>query len=115
MEINLESDVELASSFKAIYNVLRATMEYPAGAQAKAKKLADDIAFFVSSAPGDPPFWEICPIIIELASRLPPDHKWQASLVQSIHILSELDKSPLRGSNVCVKMLSRGMMRNNAN
>jgi hypothetical protein len=90
-------------------------MEYLTGIQAKAKKLASDIAFFVSSAQGDPPFWDIWPMVIELASHLPPDHDWQASLVQSIHILSELDKSPLQGYNISAKMLPRCVMRINAN
>ncbi|KAI5458918.1 hypothetical protein BGZ63DRAFT_455783 [Mariannaea sp. PMI_226] len=94
MDVNLDIAVDYPSSYKAIFNVLKATLEYPASPEAKAKKLADDITFFCTSAKDDdPPFWEIWPMVIALASNLPTDHEWQDSLILSLSILRQRDGS----------------------
>ncbi|KAM5376400.1 hypothetical protein ACJZ2D_005454 [Fusarium nematophilum] len=104
MAVNLEIDNASPSSYKAIFNVLKATLEYPASSQAKARKLADDIIFFCLSAnDATPPFWDIWSVVIELASSIPLGHEWQDGLIESLNLLrqragSVSEKNEVRGA-----------------
>ena len=79
----------------AMFNVLKATIQFPATPQAKAAKLADDMKFFYNCTEnpdgGVDVMWMA---VFYLAHCIPSDHEWQDSLLQSIHILQ------LRGGNV---------------
>ncbi|KAB2569556.1 hypothetical protein DBV05_g11770 [Lasiodiplodia theobromae] len=55
MEIDLQplEEIDFTNSERAIFNVLKATLQYPANPQTKGLKLADDIDFFCKSAEGE--------------------------------------------------------------
>ncbi len=77
-------DLELTPIQGAIFNVLKATLQYPAKAQAKGIKLADDIDFFSKSTEGGTGLWEIWDVVLEIACCIPPGHPWQDSLLQAL-------------------------------
>ncbi len=83
MEINLrfaqyKTFTELG---RAIFNVLKSTLQYPAEPQTKALKLADDIKFFHESAhETSDADWVTWCVVLDIACCIPPDHPWQDSL-----------------------------------
>lgn len=92
MEINLrfaqyKTFTELG---RAIFNVLKATLQYPAEPQTKALKLADDIKFFHESAhETSDADWVTWCVVLDIACCIPPDRPWQDSLVQSLDTLRQ--------------------------
>ncbi|KAK0647223.1 hypothetical protein DIS24_g7919 [Lasiodiplodia hormozganensis] len=90
MEIDLQpvEEIDFTNSERAIFNVLKATLQYPANPQVKGLKLADDIDFFCKSAEGEGAvsaiLWDVWGVMVEIVYRIPPGHPWQVSLVQSL-------------------------------
>ncbi|KAK0645294.1 hypothetical protein DIS24_g8068 [Lasiodiplodia hormozganensis] len=101
VEVNFQSveDIEFTASERAIFNVLKATLQYPANPQTKATKLAADIEFFCNSAEGaaaiDELLWYLWAVIVEIAQQIPPGHPWQVSLIESLDNLRQRDGSVL--------------------
>ncbi|TGJ84680.1 hypothetical protein E0Z10_g4079 [Xylaria hypoxylon] len=97
MEPSLQSvgDIDLTPSERAIFNVLSATLQYPAKPQAKGVKLADDIYFFCNSLDeGDnvsETLWEVWSVVLDIAACIPPGHLWQDSLVLALDSLHKQD------------------------
>ncbi|KAL8904591.1 MAG: hypothetical protein Q9171_006996 [Xanthocarpia ochracea] len=97
MDIDLQSveEINLTHSERAIFNVLQATLQYPASPQAKCAKLADDIEFCCGSREGGIDvgeiLWEVWSLVIDIACCIPPGHSWQDSLVQSLDNLRRRD------------------------
>lgn len=95
MAPNLQLGPSQASpSETAMFNLLKANLEFPAGSTVKAKKLVDDIIFIYTSTE-DSPYcsWQLWPMVVALAACIPPDHEWQTSLVEALHLLRQLDDS----------------------
>ncbi|KAK7741776.1 hypothetical protein SLS53_004840 [Cytospora paraplurivora] len=95
-EANLLQSVESRELYlnqRAMFNVLKATLEYPTNSQAKAAKLADDLKFFCSAVEEGPDniLWQLWPLVIDIVSCIPPYHPWQDSLVLSMGILRQQD------------------------
>ncbi|CAJ2507303.1 Uu.00g084890.m01.CDS01 [Anthostomella pinea] len=97
MEVNLQSieDTNLLDLERAIFDVLKATLRYPANPQAKAVKLTDDIRFFINAAEqgagiGDT-FWYVWGVVLDIVGCVPPGHVWQISLVQALDNLRHRD------------------------
>lgn len=92
---NLQSveDIEFTACERAIFNVLKATLQYPANPETKAEKLAADIEFFCKSAEGaaaiDELLWYTWAVTVEIAQRIPPAHPWQVSLIESLDNLRQ--------------------------
>ncbi|KUI54572.1 hypothetical protein VP1G_01874 [Cytospora mali] len=96
MEVDLQpvEALDLWGSERPILNVLKATLQYPANPLTKGAKLAEDIKFFCKAVEDDPDndiFWEIWPVVLEIASCIPPGHSWQDSLIQSLDNLCHQD------------------------
>lgn len=97
MEVSLEGVVRgsaLNGSCRAILNLLKATIQYPADTNVKAAKLADEIKFICQAAYGRGDsvggvllyvWW----MIIEISQCIPPDHPWQDCLVEAIWCLRQ--------------------------
>ncbi|KAI1079784.1 hypothetical protein F5B20DRAFT_542408 [Whalleya microplaca] len=97
MEISLQSaeDIKFTKIERAIFNVLKGTLQYPANPQVKGIKLADDICFFGKSIENDvhpgETIWAIWSVIIDIVYYIPPDHPWQDSLIQCLNNLRQRD------------------------
>ncbi|KAI0105630.1 hypothetical protein F4776DRAFT_474283 [Hypoxylon sp. NC0597] len=95
MEVNLDS-VEHGTHFTAserpIFNVLKATLQYPGNQQAKIEKLTNDIIFFCkSSSYGSGILWNVWSVVIEIILYIPPDHPWQECFIQCLSSLRQRD------------------------
>ena len=84
---------DFTDSERAIFNVLRATLQYPATPSAKNEKLANDMIFLCKKQDADVGgmLWGIWTTLIDIVYLIPPDHPWQNSLVQSLLILRRLE------------------------
>ncbi len=97
MDVDLQSieKIDLRYSERAIFNILKATLQYPATPQAKCAKLADDIEFCCGSREGgvnvNEILWELWSLVIDIACCIPPGHSWQDILLQSFDILRRRD------------------------
>ncbi|CAH0030142.1 unnamed protein product [Clonostachys rhizophaga] len=100
MDVQLEKTLDLTHKEETIFNVLKSTLQYPASTEAGSQKLVYDIIFFCTSA-DELPFWEIWPAVLALGSCIQPGHQWQATLIQSIRIMRQLDVSVAHGPGVC--------------
>ena len=106
MDFSLRSAkvIEYQDSERAIFNVLKATLQFPAKQQAKSAKLAEDFIFFCRSQEGSPSIdeilWEVWAVVIDIAQCIPPEHPWQSSLVQSLESLRERDDTILENGEV---------------
>lgn len=98
--INMEVDLQpvekrkwYPDSQRAIFNVLRATLQYPANPEVKSARLVDDIKFFFRGVDE----WNkrgilldhLWRVIIETACCIPPGHSWQDSLLESLKSLRQ--------------------------
>ena len=97
MDINLQSieAINRVDPERAIFNIFKATLQYPASPQAKYAKIADDIKFCCTSQVGgvSEVLWEIWTVILDIASCIPSGHPWQDSLVQSLERLRRMDEA----------------------
>ena len=90
MDIDLQSveDDNLPDSEQAIFNVLKATLRYPANLQVKSARLADDIIFFRTSQEKGidetKVLWDVWSVVVDVAACIPPGHPWQGCLIQSL-------------------------------
>lgn len=73
---------------RAILNMLRGVLEYPAPLEARASKIASDILFCCTEKDSDIHVsfallstWEV---LLELVSCVPHDHEWHQCLVQAL-------------------------------
>ena len=98
MDVNLQFvEADLLDHERPIYNVLKATLEYPADPGAKASKLADDIRFISGwrneANHADCVLWQLWRLVLNIASCIPADHPWQHSLIQALDTLQKRDDS----------------------
>lgn len=97
MELSLQyvQDQSFSDLGRAIFDIIKATLQYPAEPQAKAIKLANDVKFFyeASHQTTDTVDWETWWVVLDVVCCIPPDHPWQDSLVQSLDILRQRDGS----------------------
>ncbi|KAH8597775.1 hypothetical protein B0O99DRAFT_684487 [Bisporella sp. PMI_857] len=95
MDINLQyvEDFDWMDSDRAILNVLKATLQYPANPQAKGVKLADDMHFFYTSQKDGTNFraifWRIWWVVVDIVYCIPPGHPCQDSLVLALQNLRQ--------------------------
>ncbi|KAI1213843.1 uncharacterized protein F4807DRAFT_409338 [Annulohypoxylon truncatum] len=95
MEVDLKKfeDHELLQDFdRPIYNMLKATLQYPADPKSIGAKLAGDITFMCRTPMLDGSPADTCSmwtVIIQLSRYIPPDHPWQDSLVQAVDNLRQ--------------------------
>jgi len=88
-------DLEHHADDRAIFDVLKATLQYPANAQAKGVKLADDIIFLSESKEGGGPgLWWVWMVVLDIARCIPPGHSWQDSLLQCLDNLCQRGGRP---------------------
>ncbi|KAI1758785.1 hypothetical protein GGR53DRAFT_515895 [Hypoxylon sp. FL1150] len=95
MEADLQyvENLDLTNSERPMFNVLKATLQYPANPQAKAIKFAHDINFFYESSDEDIEIlWDAWYLVLDIAASIPSGHQWQDSLLQSLDILQKRDK-----------------------
>jgi hypothetical protein len=78
---------------KAIFNVVRGILLYPASIEAKAQKLADSLIFFCEGANPDLDVSDIFNALwgwlIPIASDLPPGHEWHQALIIALQKVRE--------------------------
>ena len=97
MDVNLQSvqDIDLTDRERPMFNVLRATLQYPTNPQAKREKLVDDIIFFCKSRKEGIDvsviLWELWAVIVEIVYEIPSGHSWQEILIQSLNSLRQRD------------------------
>ncbi|OTA94725.1 hypothetical protein M434DRAFT_394512 [Hypoxylon sp. CO27-5] len=94
MEIDLSSaeETDFTPFERPIFNVLKATLQYPGNQQAKIEKLADDIIFFCkSSSHGSGILWHVWSVVIEIIFYIPPGHPWQDCFIQCLSSLRQRD------------------------
>lgn len=68
-----------------VFNVIKSTLEYPADAQVVGAKLAEDIVFLEKATDRLDIVWTV---FLEFVNHTPPNHPWQAALVQCMHALA---------------------------
>ncbi|KAI0100921.1 hypothetical protein GGR51DRAFT_563801 [Nemania sp. FL0031] len=80
---------------RAIFNILKASLEYTASTEIKSAKLAQDINFIVSAENRDDGIPHILhyiwSLILEISQCIPSEHPWQDSLLQAIAGLRQQD------------------------
>ncbi|KAH9890265.1 hypothetical protein F4778DRAFT_785422 [Xylariomycetidae sp. FL2044] len=83
---------ELYEDEKVMFDVLKATLNYPSKPEILARKLADDIIFFCMLAREDEGYRAILSIawnlIFDMISYILPDHKWQDVWAHALEIFS---------------------------
>lgn len=79
---------------RSLFNVLKATLEYPASRCAKARKLVIDMLYFCVASDDDAAnFFDIWHVFFDIISYIPPDHEWQLCLGDALDILrQDLDR-----------------------
>lgn len=96
-KLNPIDDVDLTDSERAIFNVIKVTLQYPANPQVKGVKLADDMFFFCESVEEERGIgkilWDTWAVLVEIIHYIPPGHPWQVSLIQSLKSLRQRDVS----------------------
>lgn len=83
---------DFSDSERAIFDVLRASLQYPAKSPTKSAKLADDIIFFCRAqdiALGGI-LWQVWSVLIDIIYFIPSGHSWQDDLIESLVILRRL-------------------------
>ena len=104
VHLHYVADIDLLDSERAIFNVLKATLEYPVDVSAKSVRLADDIDCFCKahgeSNNVDETLWQVWSVLLEIVSCIPPGHAWQDSLVFSLGHLRDREKSTRGGNEV---------------
>lgn len=105
MDVDLQFvEADLEDHERPMYNVLRATLEFPADPEAKASKLADDIRFMSGwkneSSHADCVLWQLWRLILNIAKCIPVGHPWQHSLIQALDILQRRDDSVIEHDEV---------------
>jgi len=84
--INLQfvEDLNLSAQERAICNIFRATLQFPADAQAKGMKLANDIDLCNKAVNQGNPLWGAWIVLLDISRCIPPDHPWQDGLLQCL-------------------------------
>ncbi|KAI1409448.1 hypothetical protein F5Y13DRAFT_181956 [Hypoxylon sp. FL1857] len=97
MEISLDcaEEVDFTALERAIFNVLKATLQYPGNPHAKTEKLANDIIFFCESSLEavnvSEVLWDTWSVIVEIIFCVPPDHPWQDCIIGCLSSLRNRD------------------------
>lgn len=87
---------------RPIFQMLKATLQYPTSPSMKGFKLANDIVFFsTSNEKVGPPgggsnkeiFWDIWRVIIDIARCIPEGHPWQDALLGALNRLRQREGS----------------------
>ena len=80
--------LEFSPIERAILNMLKGALEYPAPMEARASKIANDIIFCCTKIDSDTHFsvvllsaWDV---LIQLVICIPPGHEWHQCLVQAL-------------------------------
>jgi hypothetical protein len=97
-----------------IFQIFKATLQYPADVQLKSTKLAEDFKFvceahnpaYPEHGSGNDMFYSWL-LLIQISQAIPPDHPWQDCLVRAIDILRQLEGTvPGAVSNAARAVLS---------
>ncbi|KAI0518003.1 hypothetical protein F5B22DRAFT_87629 [Xylaria bambusicola] len=93
----------LTESEKSIFDVFRASLQFPDAPDVLAQRLSDDIVFFCNSAEADEDpeailgwAWDM---MFEMITYIPPHHVWQDIWVDALKILKSRENLPARGDN----------------
>lgn len=105
MDVNLQClEADLQDDRRPMFDVLKATLQYPATPEAKGAKLAEDIRFVCG--PRDAGYdvgaalMDLWCLVIDMASCAPPDHPWQLSLAQAVDALRRREDSVIENDEV---------------
>lgn len=93
-DVDLQSlETELKDYDRPIFDVFKASLQYPINTTLKAARLAEDITFFFTSR--EEGFclaaltWRVWSLLLDLVSRIPAGHPWQDSFLQALQILMQ--------------------------
>lgn len=104
----------------AILNMFKGALEYPAGIEAQASKIANDIVYCCSNVNSedeiDGTFLAIWDVTFDLASYITPNHKWQQSLIRALEIIRQREGSTspehaVRRNNTILPFVERFLTR----
>lgn len=100
-------DVEGHLTEPALFNLFRATLQYPIRVEDQARKLCMDIDFLIADSflvPDEEvdheyrtPIDNIRNVILVLSCYLPPDHSWQDALVLAVETLRKREGEMVPG------------------
>lgn len=79
---------------RAVLNVLKGVLDYPATSEARAAKIADSIVFFCTTdLDADQEiggvFLALWDVILELVTVIPPGHDWQQTLALTLNTVRQ--------------------------
>ncbi|KAI3327721.1 hypothetical protein HD806DRAFT_332679 [Xylariaceae sp. AK1471] len=95
MDVSLQfvEDFNMKDSDRAIFNILKATLQYTADTKVKSAKLAEDIKFICQAEDRTDGISDVIlyvwSLVIEISQCIPPDHPWQDCLLQAIYNLRQ--------------------------
>ena len=94
----------LSDHERPLFNILKATLSYPATPEAQGAKLAEDIRF-VCAARDDgcdvgAILMQLWHQVIDIASCVPPNHPWQISLALAVVTLQGREDSVVENDEV---------------
>ncbi len=105
MEVTLKSvEDNISVRERDIFNVLKATLQYPSNSEARGVQLADNINFFCAALEkdgikaGDTTFYTWC-VVLDIVCCIPPGHAWQDSLLHAIKNLRQRVPSAVPENN----------------
>jgi hypothetical protein len=96
VSLKFVEDLDLTALERPIFNVLKATLHYPADAHNKGRKLADDIDFFNRVAKPGNELCDVWVVLLDIVCCIPPEHSWQESLLQCLDNLRQRE-GPVEG------------------
>lgn len=105
MDASLQSvEADFLDYKRPIFDVLKATLQYPIRPDAKATRLADGMVFIITYRTEGVAFcaitWRVWSLLLEIVGCVPPDHPWQDSLVQGLDSLRQREAGLQEGSQV---------------
>ncbi|KAI1497566.1 hypothetical protein F5X99DRAFT_396471 [Biscogniauxia marginata] len=108
MEVDLQGldNLDFPDFMRAIFNILRATLQYPAdNTKLTAAKLAEDIKFVCQAEDRSGGIGGVIlftwMVVIEISQYVPPNHPWQDCLVQAVENLHQQEDA-VPGERVCL-------------
>jgi hypothetical protein len=90
---------------RAIFNMLRGVLEYPASIEARAAKIASDSLFLVNDAEPDTAtgaaFLHLWDVVLSMVTQIPAGHDWQQTLVLALDTIRQREGAARGESPVC--------------
>lgn len=91
MDLNESLSQSMTELFPArdrpMLDLFLGSFRYPSDTASRATKLAADVDFILHSSSKSPAMTQLWSILLGIATRIPPGHEWQDSLVQCFDLL----------------------------